>query len=208
MLDSLRFVRDDEDEEVFGDDEVEIEAAAWGLSFRDILIGLGRLGTERLGFECGGVVRRVGNQVSNYIRPGDRVVMLRLGCIRRFPRGPALTVLRLADNVSFENAVSLIAPGATAYHSLVNVARLAPGEKVLVHAGAGATGQLFIRVAQMLDAEVLATVGSMEKKDLLTKEFGIPEDHILYSRDASFAQAVRRLTSGRGVDVSPSPYHL
>ncbi|KAJ4422555.1 putative PKS/NRPS-like protein biosynthetic cluster [Gnomoniopsis sp. IMI 355080] len=201
MLDSLRFIRDEEADEALGEDEVEIEAAAWGLSFRDILIGLGRLGTERLGFECGGVVRRVGSRVANSVRPGDRVVMLMFGCIKKYPRAPALTTLKLADNVSFEEAVSIMAPAVTAYHSLVNVARLTPGEKILVHAGAGATGQLFIRVAQMLGAEVFATVGSAEKKDLLVKDFKIPEDRILYSRDAMFAQAVKRLTLGRGVDV-------
>lgn len=207
MLDSLQFVRDEEYDNILGDEEVEIEAAAWGLSFRDILIGLGRLGTERMGFDCAGTVTRVGAAICSSanpsaVRPGDRVVMLKWGCIQRYPKSPAVTVLRIPDSLSFEDATSIITPGITAYHALINVARLRAGERILVHSGAGGTGQLFVSVAQMLGAEVYATVGSFEKKELLMKEFNLPENHILYSRDASFARAVDRLTSGRGVDVS------
>ncbi|KAF2679797.1 KR-domain-containing protein [Lentithecium fluviatile CBS 122367] len=89
----------------------------------------------------------------------------------------------------------------TAYHSLIEVARLQEGEKVLIHAAAGATGQLAILVAQSVGAEVFATVGCNEKKEILLRNFGIPTDHIFYSRNASFKKGIMRVTKGYGVDV-------
>ena len=97
-------------------------------------------------------------------------------------------------------AASVLVPGLTAYHCLVDIARLRRGEWVLVHSAAGATGQMAVRVAQMLGARVLATTSSEEKKRFLMDTFGIPEDYIFHSRTNSFARGVMRVTGGRGVD--------
>jgi NADPH:quinone reductase-like Zn-dependent oxidoreductase len=53
----------------------------------------------------------------------------------------------------------------------------------------------------MIGAEVYATVGSVDKKQLLIETYGIPENRIFYSRDTSFGPAVREATGGKGVDV-------
>jgi len=45
------------------------------------------------------------------------------------------------------------------------------------------------------------TVRSNSKKQLIMEQYGIPENRIFYSRDTTFAQAVKRVTKGRGVDV-------
>jgi NADPH:quinone reductase-like Zn-dependent oxidoreductase len=50
-------------------------------------------------------------------------------------------------------------------------------------------------------AEVFATVGNAEKKQPLVKEYGLPADHVFYSRNTSSGDAVRRATNGQGVDV-------
>ncbi|PFH62219.1 hypothetical protein XA68_14498 [Ophiocordyceps unilateralis] len=201
MLDTLRFAADSEAETELGPDEVEVEAEAWPVSFRDVFIALGRLGGERLGFECVGTVTRTGPDCSDHFRRGDRVVMTAPGCMRSHPRAPASAVLRLPEDVAALDAVAAISPLTTAWHALVNVARLRPGELVLVHAAAGATGQMAVAVARSLGAEVVATVGSDAKRQLVMDRFGIPAERVLYSRDTSFARGVRRLTAGRGVDV-------
>lgn len=56
-------------------------------------------------------------------------------------------------------------------------------------------------MAKHVGAEVFATVGSSEKRDLIMKTYSIPDDHIFNSRDLSFAKAIMRTTSGQGVDV-------
>ncbi|KAK8057982.1 polyketide synthase PksD [Apiospora phragmitis] len=150
-----------------GLDEIEIEAKAWGLNFRDVFVALGRL-------------------------PGDDLGGLRLRRDRH-TRGTELrrdaAFVKLAPNLSFEAAASFLNPAVTAYYSLLEVARLRKGEKILVHSAAGATGQMAIQIAQTVGADIYATVGMGEKKQYLVDHFGIPADHIFYSRDTSFARA-------------------
>lgn len=208
MLDSLRFVRDSLASEELGPDEIEIMARAWAVSFRDVFVALGRMGNEPMGFDCAGIVTRIGSSVfsssSCRVQPGDRVVMVQAGCMRSHPRASAIDVMKIPDELSFEDAVSALNPGITAYYSLKEIARLECGERVLIHAAAGSTGQMAVHIAKMLGAEIFATVGSDDKKELLVREFGLADDHIFYSRDTSFAQGVRRMTNGKGVDVSLS----
>lgn len=201
LLDTLRFEEDLTCYSDLGSEEVEIKAQAWPVSFRDVFIALGRLGREEMGFECVGTVSRVGSAASSSFRPGDRVIMCIEGCMRSHPRAPADAVFKVPDGLSLHEAVAAIGPGATAYHALVNIARLQQGEKILIHSAAGATGQFAVGVAKMLGAEIFATVGFDDKKQFLIDRFGIPEDHIFYSRNTSFVLGLRRVTNGYGVDV-------
>lgn len=200
MLDTLRFIEDPRPSTLDAD-EVEIEAAAWGLGSRDVQIALGRLSAdEQIGLDCAGTVVRVGSGCTDF-QAGDRVLATMPGCMRSHPRAPAKLVCRMPDGLSFSEAVAALVPGMMAYHSLVNVARVCPGHKVLVHAAAGATGQMMVTIAQMLGAEVFATVGSSQKKEFLVERFKIPKEHIFYSRNTSFAPGIMRATKGAGVDV-------
>ncbi|KAI8964564.1 hypothetical protein F5Y11DRAFT_345269 [Daldinia sp. FL1419] len=90
----------------------------------------------------------------------------------------------------------------TAYHSLVVLEKLAPGESVLIHSGAGGTGQAAIQIAKVCGAQIYTTVSSPKKKELVnTFLYGIPEENILNSRDLSFAGGIKRLTRDKGVDI-------
>ncbi|KAL9116075.1 MAG: hypothetical protein Q9227_000444 [Pyrenula ochraceoflavens] len=200
FLETLRFIPDPAYCTNLGPNEVEIEAKAWGLNFRDILVALGRLEEDTFGFEAAGLITRVGSDCSHF-RPGEPVIMVNIGCMKIYPRCDQRLVLKLPQAISLEEAAASAGVGITAYHSLVKVARLQKGEKVLIHSGAGGTGQMAIRVAQMIGAEVFTTVGYDEKKRLLVDNLNIPEDHVFYSRNTSFAKAVMRMTNGYGVDV-------
>jgi NADPH:quinone reductase-like Zn-dependent oxidoreductase len=188
-----------------GPNEVEVEAKAWGLNFRDVFIALGRLPgeiKEGLGGDCAGVVTRVGEGCEEF-RPGDRVFLLTFGCMRMFPRADQRAVIKIPDALGFAEACAVMFPAVTAWQSLAKVARLEKGEKVLVHAAAGATGQMAVQIARYLGAEVFATVGYEHKKRLLLETYGdaVKEERVLYSRDTSFTKGVMRLTDGYGVDV-------
>ncbi|KAI0451923.1 hypothetical protein F5B21DRAFT_485082 [Xylaria acuta] len=199
MLDSLRFIEDTTHEVDLKPDEVEIEATSWPVSFRDVFVGLGKLGDEQPGYECAGVITQVGSAVSTNLRPDDRVVMCSMGSMRSHPRAPGNAVFRAPEHLPLEDTVASMTGLTTAYHSLVNVARLQRGEKILIHSAAGGTGQMAIQIAQNLGAEVFVTVGSDEKKQLITTKFGISKTHIFYSRDTSFALGVKRVAGS--VDV-------
>ncbi|KAI9845077.1 MAG: Type I Iterative PKS [Sclerophora amabilis] len=182
-----------------GDDEIEIEIRATGLNFRDVLIALGSLPDTDLGFECSGVVTSVGK--NRDYRPGDRVCYAGHCFFGNRIRTASPIIERIPDSLSYEEAASIPVVFLTAHISLVETARLERGETVLIHAASGGTGQAAIAVAQLIGAEIFATVGSQQKKELLMKHFNIPAGHIFSSRDTSFAEAIMRITNGRGVDV-------
>lgn len=202
QLDTLHFREDTAYHQALGPTDVEIEAKAWPVNFRDVFSALGRLDDPGFGFDCAGVVTRVGPQCKS-VQPGDRVSMCLWDCMRMFPRSQEDAVVKIPPLVSYEDACAIIIPGMTAWHALVELGRLSPGEKILIHSAAGATGQLAVQVAQMLGAEIFATVGHHDKKELLMNVYGIPEDHIFYSRsnNATFAKGIKRMTDGYGVDV-------
>jgi NADP-dependent 3-hydroxy acid dehydrogenase YdfG len=111
------------------------------------------------------------------------------------------SVQKISDDMNFEKASTIPVIFCTAYYSLFDLAHLREGEKVLIHAAAGGVGQAAIQLAKMCGAEIFATVGSVAKKTHIMSEYGIPEDHIFFSRDVSFAKAIKLATNGEGVDV-------
>jgi NADPH:quinone reductase-like Zn-dependent oxidoreductase len=123
------------------------------------------------------------------------------GGFSTYARCPTTSVAQIPDTMSFEVAATIPVVFCTAYYSLFDLGQLQPGERVLIHAGAGGVGQAAIMVAQMIGADIFVTVGSLDKKRFLMTQYGISEDRIFYSRDTSFARGIRRATGGVGVDV-------
>lgn len=83
----------------------------------------------------------------------------------------------------------------------MKLARVEPGQSLLVHAAAGGVGQAAIQVAKHFGMEIFATVSTELKRKLIRDSYGIPDDHIFNSRDLSFVKGIKRMTHGRGVDV-------
>ncbi|KAL2139934.1 hypothetical protein VTI28DRAFT_4479 [Corynascus sepedonium] len=184
-----------------GDREIEIRVEATGVNFKDVVIAMGQLPHPGyLGFECAGIVSRVGKDVSHLVH-GDRVCAMTKGAYSTFARCAATSAARIPDTMAFEEAASVPVVYSTAYYGLIELARLAAGDKVLIHAAAGGVGQAAIQLAKMVGAEVFATVGSPEKKALIMERYGIPENRIWSSRDTTFGPDIRKATSGVGVDV-------
>ena len=199
LLDSLCFIQDESCADPLAVNEIEVEVKAVGLNLRDCLIALGRVKESSLGAEFAGVVSRIGRNCN--FKPGDRVYGCILGCFSTYIRGHMQLVTRIPDELDFVQAAALPVTFVTAWHSLVQVARLQHGESILIHSASGGTGQAAIQVAQLLGAEVYVTVGFEEKKKLVMDSYGIPEDHVFYSRNKSFVQSIKRMTHGHGVDV-------
>ncbi len=149
------------------------------------------------GDEIAGVVASVGSDVSG-LEPGDRVFGITMSGIatRAISRADDLRII--PDWLSFEEAAAIPVVFMTALHALKYVARVQPGETVLVHAGAGGVGMAAIQIAKHLGAEVIATAGSAAKRHLLNV---IGVSRTVDSRRADFIEAVMELTDGRGVDV-------
>jgi myxalamid-type polyketide synthase MxaB len=192
-----------------GPGEVEIEVKAAGLNFRDVLIVLGMLrqhysralNIERasdvpLGFDCAGIITAVGEGVSD-LKEGDEVMSFASGSFASYLTAPATDVVPKPAGMSFEAAAAIPTVFATAHVCLLQIARLKPGERVLIHAAAGGVGQAAVQLARLVGAEVFATA-SPGKWDLLRAQ-GVA--HVMNSRSLEFAGEVLRLTGGEGVDV-------
>lgn len=161
---------------------------------------MGQMADTALGLEAAGVVTRVGSSVSKF-KAGDKVMMCGYGAHRTFHRVPASFCALIPEDMSFEVAASIPVVHATAWNALVRVAKVQKGQSILIHAAAGGVGQAACQIAQHYEMEIFATVSSEAKKKLIMKQFCIPENHIFYSRDTSFAKGVKRMTNGRGVEV-------
>ncbi|KKO98752.1 fatty acid synthase S-acetyltransferase [Trichoderma harzianum] len=197
-LDSLYWK--DEHETPLGAHEVEIKVACTGMNFKDVVIAMGQVASPYLGVECSGTISRIGSSVGSLI-VGDRVCAMSLGAYSTYSRCLASSAATIPDDMSFEVAASIPVVYCTAYYGIMDLARLEYGEKILIHAATGGVGQAAIQLAQMIGAEIYATVGSADKKKFLMDTYGIPESRIFYSRDVSFGPAVREATGGHGVDV-------
>ena len=182
-----------------GPGQVRVAVRAAGLNFRDVVIALGMnpgLGT-RIGDEGAGTVIETGPGVAT-LTPGDRVMGAFSGI------GPVAVadhrmLVKVPAGWSFAQAAGVPVVFLTAWYGLAGLARLRPGESVLVHAGAGGVGMAAIQLAGHLGAEVFATASPAKWQVL--RSLGVADDHIASSRSAEFEDAFRAVTGGRGVDV-------
>lgn len=200
LLDTLAWTEDRAAYDPLSPGQVEVGVRAIGVNFKECLTLLGRVNASTVGSECAGLVTRIGRDVERF-RVGDRVIMASLETYKSLVRVRQSQVVKVPDAMSLANAAAIPTAFCTAYHCLCNVARLQKGERILIHAAAGGTGQAVVQIAQHIGAEIFVTVSSDVKRGLIMQQYQVPEDHIFYSRDASFAAGIKRMTGGRGVDV-------
>lgn len=181
---------------------VEIKTEAMGLNFRDVLVALGQIDSTRHILDAAGVVTRLGPDTeASGLQVGDRVCGTLNGRFATNPRAPWTNVVKMPDDMSWEEAASLPVTFLTSWICLFDLGRLQRGERVLIHAGAGGVGQSAIMLAKNAGAEVFVTCSSETKRDLIMTTYGLDSEHILSSRDTSFAAAILARTGGAGVDV-------
>jgi acyl transferase domain-containing protein/NADPH:quinone reductase-like Zn-dependent oxidoreductase/acyl carrier protein len=188
------------------DDELEVRIEATGLNFRDVMYALGLLSDEAiengfagptLGLEFSGTVTRVGSDVDGYA-VGDAVVGFGPASFGDRVLTKPSAISHIPEGFSFEAAATIPSTFFTVYYALHHLARLEEGEKILIHGAAGGVGIAAIQFAQWLGADIYATAGSDEKRDLL-RLLGVR--HIYDSRSLSYADEILADTGGRGVDV-------
>ncbi|WP_084516548.1 type I polyketide synthase [Microtetraspora niveoalba] len=187
-------------------DEVVVEVRAIGLNYRDVMRALNLLPTEaveavfgghELGLECAGIVTAVGAAVTG-TRPGDRIMAAGPVGFASHARIKAWAAVPLPEGMTFTEAATMPMAFSTAHHSLGYCARVKAGETILVHGGAGGVGLAALQYARLHGARVIATAGTAAKRDLL---LAMGADHVLDSRSLHFAEQVKELTGGQGVDV-------
>ena len=182
-----------------GPGEVVVDVRATGLNFRDVLNTLDMYegGADSLGSECAGEVVAVGPGVDR-VRPGDRVLAVADASFASRVHVPQAVVAPIPADWSYAQAATLPIAFLTADYALNRLGRMQPGQRVLIHAGAGGVGMAAIQLAQRAGAEVFATAGSDAKRRFL-RQAGVA--HVFDSRALDFAEEIRRITDGAGVDL-------
>lgn len=197
-----------------GPGQVQVEAKAVSLNFRDLMIAMGRYPASPgvpslMGSDYAGVVTACGPGVTRF-REGDRVVALSAGTVAadgtlqsdaHLVAVPTLVedqVAPMPDGMSFESAAGIPTVFLTSYYALCTVARLQRGERVLIHSATGGVGLSAIAIARWVGAEIFATAGTPEKRAMLAT-LGI--DGAMDSRSSRFADEILERTGGEGIDV-------
>ena len=177
---------------------VNIKAA--GVNFIDVYVREGRYPTPTPfvnGQEGAGVVTEVGSEVTT-LKPGDRVAYTStLGSYAEYAAVPASRLVKIPDELDFEQAAAAMLQGMTAHYLLHSSYPLKKDENALIHAAAGGVGLLLVQMAKKIGARVIATAGTQEKAQL-ARDAGADEC-IVYT-EADFETETRRLT-GAGVHV-------
>lgn len=202
LLDTLYFKEVAGSGAPLGDGEVEIQVMASSMNFKDVMIALGQIPSHGFGYDGAGIITRTGPNCK-YTKPGDRVMFVSMtGAFSTFVRVSELLTQAMLDGMSFTIAASIPVIYSTVVFSLDYIARIRPGESILIHSAAGGVGQVAIMVAKKRGIEdIYVTVSSETKRKLLVDMYGIRPENIFYSRDTSFVDDIMHATGGRGVDV-------
>jgi len=209
-------------------DQILVRVKACSLNHLDIWVRKGLPGVKLpriLGSDVAGEIAEIGEYVSGFT-PGQRVVVAPMhfcghcrNCVSGFENQcreftvlgngvdggncellavPAANVIPFPDSLDFNQAASVPLVFVTAWHMLVGLARVRPGQTVLVLGAGSGVGIAAIQIAKMFHCRVITTAGNdrkLEKARALGADFGI--DH--YKQKIS--EEVRKITNKEGVDI-------
>jgi D-arabinose 1-dehydrogenase-like Zn-dependent alcohol dehydrogenase len=207
-----------------GPDEVLVEVAACGVCGHDQAdrMGLTRIPLPAvLGHEVSGTVAATGNKVQRFA-PGDRVAMKQFttcgrcrACLagreiqcpdRSFNYGgyaeyvtlKESALLPVPEEVDLVDAAVVACAVGTCLQALRRVAKVLPGETVVVTGAGGGLGLHGVQVAAALGANVIAVTGSADKAEQLER---IGADHVVTTEGGDYWRRIVDITDGRGAEV-------
>jgi polyketide synthase 5 len=186
-----------------GPGQIEVAVTASSINFADVLVAFGRYPTfegrlPKLGTDFAGVVTAVGPDVTAH-KVGDHVGGLSPnGCWSTFVTCDANAAVTLPAELRDDQAAAATTAHATAWYGLHDLARICSRDKVLIHSATGGVGQAAIAIARAAGAEIFATAGNEQRRQLL-RDMGIA--HVYDSRSIDFADQIRDDTGGYGVDI-------
>ena len=195
-------------------DQVQIKVKAASLNFRDLMMALNMYPATPgvasvMGSDFSGIITAVGEEITEY-KIGDEVICLSAGSLTHeesldpdshfaaYTNIKSNQVTKKPKNISWEEAACLPTVFLTSYYSLMNIANLKKGERVLIHTASGGVGQSAIQIAKWMKAEIFVTAGTDLKRDFLKSiDFEAPMD----SRSLVFEKQIMERTNNEGIDV-------
>jgi NADPH:quinone reductase len=181
--------------------QVRLRQQAVGLNYIDVYHRTGLYPQDlpfTPGVEGAGVVDAVGEGVTTLLA-GDRVAYAGpIGGYAEQRLIDADRLVKLPDEIAFDQAAAMMLQGLTAHMLLRSVYKVKPGDTILIHAAAGGVGLIVCQWASALGATVIGTVGSDEKAEL-ARTHGCHHP-IVYTRQ-DFTAEVERITEGGKLPV-------
>ena len=183
--------------------QVLIEVAYAGVNRPDVLQRSGSYppppgASPYLGLEVAGTIVAVGPDATRW-QVGDRVCALTPGGgYAQYCLADERHCLPVPRGLDLLSAAAIPENYFTVWTNVFERARLAAGEKFLVHGGSSGIGLTAIQLARAFGAEVWTTVGNQEKAEACLKAGA---QHALIYRDTDFEADIRQATGGQGVDV-------
>ncbi|MDP9490439.1 MAG: zinc-binding dehydrogenase [Thermoproteota archaeon] len=120
------------------------------------------------------------------------------GAFAQYTQMPEVNVVKIPDNVSFNDAAAISMVGMTSWHMLITRANIQPGQTVLIMGGGSGMGIAGIQIAKLYDCNVIATAGNKDKMD---KCLQLGADFVVNHRESDWHNMVRQITNKQGVDV-------
>jgi len=184
-----------------GPHQVRVRNYAIGVNFIDVYHRTGLYKNALpmgLGLEGAGIVEAVGADVTRF-KAGDRITYASgpIGAYAETHVVSETQAVKLPDAIAFDIAAAALLKGMTARFLLRKTFRVERGHDVVIHAAAGGVGQIAVRWAKHLGANVIAVVGSDEKAEIARK---LGADHTIIPAREDIAKRVREIT-GAGAHV-------
>jgi len=120
------------------------------------------------------------------------------GAFAQFTPMPEVNVVRIPDNVSFNEAAAISMVGMTSWHMLVTRASIRPGQMVLIMGAGSGMGIAGIQIAKLFNCDVIATAGNDDK---MNKCMQLGADFVVNHRESDWYKKVRQIVGKQGVDV-------
>lgn len=150
------------------------------------------------GREAAGVVTAVGEGVTE-VAVGDRVAYaMHTGSYAQKAAVPSRLLVELPQSMDFATGSAAMLQGMTAHFLVFGITRLNPGDRALVHAGAGGMGLLIIQMLKRLGVQIFTTV-STDAKAQLAKYAGA--DNVILYTQQDFEEEIKKATDGQGVSI-------
>lgn len=188
-----------------GAGQVLIRVAYVGVNYADIMARRAGYHVDSLpfipGHEVSGYVHAIGLGVEG-LRVGQPVAALTIeGGYAEFAVASAVLTFPLDQSIDLAIAAGFPAVVLTSYNLLADIARVGPGESILIHGAAGGIGTTAVQIAKYLKAgQIIGSVGSLEKVPYALS-FGY--DRVIQREE--FVQTIQEVTEGKGVDIVLDP---
>ena len=185
-----------------GPNQALIDIKAVGVNYTDVSSRKGTNPPPSLpwtpGREAAGIVKQIGVNVTE-VSVGDRVgYAMYTGSYAEEAVVPSNLLVPLADSIDFATGAATLLQAMTAHFLTFGITQVNPGDRVLVHAGAGGVGLLLIQMLRKVGAQIFTTV-STAKKGELAKEAGA--DAVIPYTQEDFEEEINRATGGEGLKV-------